>query len=66
MDEPVVREDPMTGDRIWFELTEFERRFFDQPLCIMNSLLTAGKSVFFFKFKSKNKPNQKMKNSNFI
>jgi hypothetical protein len=46
MDDPVVREDPQTGDRIWFELTEFERNFFDQPLHILNNLLTAGKCVF--------------------
>ncbi|KAL3125925.1 hypothetical protein niasHT_009454 [Heterodera trifolii] len=43
MDDPVIREDPTTGDRVWFELTEFETRFFDVPLHVLNDLLNAGK-----------------------
>uniref|UniRef100_A0A914GSW3 SKP1 component dimerisation domain-containing protein n=1 Tax=Globodera rostochiensis TaxID=31243 RepID=A0A914GSW3_GLORO len=43
MDDPVIREDPATGDRVWFELTEFEDNFFDVPLHVLNDLLNAGK-----------------------
>uniref|UniRef100_A0A915DXA1 Skp1-related protein n=1 Tax=Ditylenchus dipsaci TaxID=166011 RepID=A0A915DXA1_9BILA len=51
--EPVVQDDPQTGDRIWFTLTAYEKNFFDVPVENIVELLTAAnyldlKSMYLF------------------
>uniref|UniRef100_A0A915CWC3 Uncharacterized protein n=1 Tax=Ditylenchus dipsaci TaxID=166011 RepID=A0A915CWC3_9BILA len=51
--EPVVRVDPNTGERIWFDLTDYERNFFEVPVDELAELLSAGnyldlKSLYLF------------------
>jgi len=42
VDEPVVEEDPITRERKWFDLTEFEKKFFDVELEELAEFLVAG------------------------
>ncbi|KAI1702234.1 skp1 family, dimerization domain-containing protein [Ditylenchus destructor] len=40
--DPVVKEDPATRERTWFELNDYEKKFFDVPVDVLADLLTAG------------------------
>jgi len=51
--DPMVKENPITGERIWFKLTDYERRFFDVPVNDLSELISAGnfldiKSLYLF------------------
>uniref|UniRef100_A0A915DRR1 Skp1-related protein n=1 Tax=Ditylenchus dipsaci TaxID=166011 RepID=A0A915DRR1_9BILA len=52
-EEPVVKEDPATRERIWFDLTDYEKKFFQVPVEEHVELLTAAnyldiKSMYLF------------------
>jgi hypothetical protein len=38
----VIKEDPATRERIWFQLTDFETKFFDVGMEELSELLTVS------------------------
>ncbi|KAI1700431.1 skp1 family, dimerization domain-containing protein [Ditylenchus destructor] len=43
--EPVVRTDPRTGQRIWFKLTEYEKKFFAIPVPEIVEIMESAKQM---------------------
>uniref|UniRef100_A0A915DYH4 Skp1-related protein n=1 Tax=Ditylenchus dipsaci TaxID=166011 RepID=A0A915DYH4_9BILA len=51
--EPVIKEDPATRERVWFQLTDDEKAFFNVPVDQLAELLAAAnyldiKSIYLF------------------